>query len=84
MVSCAGIYHKKQHRMDELNVITFQRTKDIFCKRRGPGRLMITVGILRGGKTCRDPKTSPAPSVSDYDIRVGGWSCIRDSGRCDG
>jgi hypothetical protein len=81
MVRCAGIYYNKQGCMDEMNVTVSRRTKEKFCERREnkPGRLMMTVGVLRGSTTYRDPKTSPAPSMFDHDMRIG---AVNHSGRC--
>ncbi|KAG2107523.1 uncharacterized protein F5147DRAFT_697658, partial [Suillus discolor] len=46
--------------------------------------LMMTVSILGRGTAYREPKTGPASSVSDYDMRIGVWSCVSDDGRCGG
>ncbi|KAG2034541.1 hypothetical protein BDR03DRAFT_597216 [Suillus americanus] len=61
---------------------TIYEGKGYLFKREGnkPSKSMMTVVILRGGTTYRDPKTSPAPGMFDCDMRSRAWSCVSDSG----
>ncbi|KAG2034573.1 hypothetical protein BDR03DRAFT_964935 [Suillus americanus] len=46
--------------------------------------LMMTIGILRRGTTCKEPKTSPSPGIFYRCMRISARSCIRNNGMCGG